>query len=86
MAYTLKIDHAAHYYSPVLHQFGLNTLVNRRLEASITFLRRLIVGLIDSPELLTQINFKIPSFNTRHIYHCQLVTPTIVQTTNHFTE
>lgn len=27
-AYTLKIDHAAHYYSPVLHQFGLNTLVN----------------------------------------------------------
>lgn len=68
LAYILKIDHPAHDYSPVLHQIGLNTLAYRRLETNMTFLRRIIDELINSLELLTQINFKVPSFHIRHIY------------------
>jgi len=53
VVYTLKINHSANDNSPVQHQLGLvNTLVNKRLEANIiTFLRRLIGGFIDYPEL-----------------------------------
>lgn len=51
-----------------MNQLGLNSLANRRLEANLTFLRRLIDGLVDSPKLLTMINFRIPSSHARHMY------------------
>lgn len=36
------------------------------LEANLIFLRRIIDGNIASPELLTQINLKVSTFNERH--------------------
>jgi len=67
VAYKLNIDHPPHDYSPVMHRLGLNTLADRRLEANLIFLRRLIDGLVDSSELLAQINFKVPSFHSRQL-------------------
>jgi hypothetical protein len=66
-AYKLKIYHPPHDYSPVMHRLGMNTLADRRLEANLIFLRRLIDGHVDSPELLAQINFKVPSFHSRQL-------------------
>jgi len=51
-----------------MHRLGINTLADRRLETNLTFLRRPIDSIIDAPELLTQINFKVPTFNARHMY------------------
>ncbi|XP_050540336.1 uncharacterized protein LOC126904976 [Daktulosphaira vitifoliae] len=66
-AYKLKIDHPPHDYTPKMQLIGLFTLNDRRLEANLTFLRRLIDGHIDSPELLELIKFKVPSFHARHL-------------------
>jgi len=51
-----------------MHQLSLNTLADRRLETNLTFLKRLIDGLIESSELFTQINFKVPSFYAHHTF------------------
>jgi hypothetical protein len=67
-SYALKIDHPMHNYSLVLYRLGMQTLADRKLEANLTFLRRLIDGLIDSAELLAQIKFKVPSFHSRRNY------------------
>lgn len=60
--YVLKINHSFHDYSPVItytsNWFGY-IIAHRRLEANLMFLRRLIDGLTDSPELLSLVNFKV---------------------------
>ena len=66
--FTLNIDLIHHDYIPVMDRFGLSTLVDRRQAASLNFLRQLIDGKIDSPELLSFINFKVPSTNIRHTF------------------
>nr|XP_049467123.1 uncharacterized protein LOC125908418 [Anopheles coluzzii] len=40
--------------------FGLDTLARRRDNAQCTFLSKLIVGEIDSPELLARVNINVP--------------------------
>lgn len=47
--------------------FNLNliSLKNRRIMLDLSFLYKIINNLIDCPQLLTQISFKIPSFNSR---------------------
>ncbi|CAI6343721.1 unnamed protein product [Macrosiphum euphorbiae] len=67
-AFTLNIDHMPHDYIPVMDRLGLSTLADRRQAASLNFLRQLIDGKIDSPELLSFINFKVPSTNIRHTF------------------
>lgn len=64
-AYSLTIDHPPHDHSLVMHWLGLNILADKRLEANLTFFRRLINGLIASSEV--QINFKVTSFNSRQL-------------------
>lgn len=68
VAYKLEIDHPLHDYSLVLRRLGLNTLANRRFEANLVFLRRLIDNTIDSPKLLKHINFKVSTYHARHVY------------------
>lgn len=44
----------------------LRSLKSRRIVADMTFLHKIIHNEIDCPELLSQINFNIPSKRTRH--------------------
>lgn len=64
-AFTLKINHPPHDYQPVMHKLDLVSLADRRVEANLLFLRKLIDGYIDAPSLLSQISFKVPSRPTR---------------------
>jgi len=63
----LKIDHSLYGILLLMHQLVLNTLVDRWHEANLTFPRRLIDDLIDSPKLLKLINFKVLYFHVHHI-------------------
>ena len=51
-----------------MYRLGLKKLTHRRFKANFTFLGCFIDGIIDSTELLTKINFKVSTFNVRHIY------------------
>ncbi|KAL4090397.1 hypothetical protein QTP88_025246 [Uroleucon formosanum] len=66
--FILSIDHPPHDYNPILNKLGLSSLVDRRKVANLNFLRLLIDECIDSPVLLSMINFKVPCFSVRHIY------------------
>jgi hypothetical protein len=65
VSYILKIDCPAHIYSPVLSHLHLDSLADRRHAANLTFILNLLNGKIDSPTLLSQIPFKVPSRFTR---------------------
>lgn len=64
-AFILNINHPPHDYQPVMHKLGLVSLADRRVEANLLFLHKLIVGRIDAPSLLSQVSFKVPSRPTR---------------------
>lgn len=64
-AYSLKIHCPPHDYKPVLTALSLSNLADRRLSANINFLKKLLSHAIDSPTLLSQICFKVPSRPTR---------------------
>lgn len=53
-------------YNVVLNFLNLTPLNDRRLLLLSKFLHKLITGVIDCPELLSLINFKINSLNTRN--------------------
>lgn len=67
-ARVLHIAHQPHNYEPVLIKLGLTTLADRRSSASQDFLRKLMDGSIDCPDLLGALNFKVPSFHSRSPY------------------
>jgi len=67
-ARVLHIEHIPHDYEPVRTFLGLSNLTDRRITANQIFLQKLIDGSINCPELLSQINFKIPSFEARSHY------------------
>jgi len=67
-AYILNIDHPPHDYYPILNKLGLSSLVDRRKVANLKFLRQLIDGSIDSPVLLSMINFKVLYSSVRQNY------------------
>lgn len=57
----LKMYHPPHdnyLVHLVMYRVGQNSLADRRLKANLTYLRRFIDGIIDSLELLKQINVK----------------------------
>lgn len=64
-AYRLNIPHPPHDYTSVLHALNISSLADRRHMSNLTFLSNLLSGKIDSPFLLSQINFKAPSRTTR---------------------
>lgn len=64
----LHIAHRPHDYEPVLNKLGLTTLADRRISASQDFLRKLMDGSIDCPDLLSELNFKVPNFHSRSPY------------------
>ncbi|VVC26991.1 Hypothetical protein CINCED_3A019184, partial [Cinara cedri] len=64
-ALILQINHSPHDYQPVMHKLGLVSLADGRVEANLLFLRKLIDGCIDTPSILSQVSFKVPSRPTR---------------------
>jgi Reverse transcriptase (RNA-dependent DNA polymerase) len=67
VAYRLGIQ-AVNYtydYSALCSNLNLTTLNNRRIQADLIFLFKLISGISHAPELLSNINFRINIMNTR---------------------
>jgi len=59
----------------VLSELHLTLLADRRATANLSFLRKLLDGLIDAPTLLSSINFQVPqrslrSYTTFSIPNC----------------
>jgi hypothetical protein len=54
-------------YDNILNYLNLIPLKTRRLQLISKCLHKLISGLIDCPDLLYLINFKINTFNTRNL-------------------
>ncbi|XP_022175933.1 uncharacterized protein LOC111038911 [Myzus persicae] len=78
-AFLLKINHPPHDYFLVMQELSLISLADRRVNANIEFLNKLVDGRIDAPSLLSIVNFKVPSRTTR--YHAPFVVP--AHTTNY---
>ena len=57
---SLGINHEPHDYKPVLIALNLSTLSERRNMSDIKLLNGLVSGVIDSPDLLSRIGFRIP--------------------------
>jgi hypothetical protein len=72
-AYVLKIEHPQHDYSNVLNYLSLSSLADRRVAANLNFLSKLVDGSIDSPNLLSQVNFRVPPRSLR--FHAPFVVP-----------
>jgi len=59
--FVLDLPHLAHNYGNIANVLGLPTLAERRRNLNIKFIRGLVTNLIDSPSLLSQVNFKVPT-------------------------
>jgi len=70
--FALRIECAPHEYQPVLECLHLSTLCDRRKQANLTFLSKLINGEVDSLALLCKLNFRVPSFYSRYSYPFQI--------------
>ncbi|KAE9534095.1 hypothetical protein AGLY_008831 [Aphis glycines] len=63
--FVLGSPHLAHGYINIANILGLPTLAERRRTLNIKFIRGLITNNIDSSCLLSQVNFKVPSYVSR---------------------
>ncbi|XP_026804335.1 uncharacterized protein LOC113547935 [Rhopalosiphum maidis] len=63
--FVLGISHLAHDYTNIANVLSLPTLAERRRTLNLKFIRGLVTNHIDSPCLLSQINFKVPSHVSR---------------------
>ncbi|KAE9528708.1 hypothetical protein AGLY_012283 [Aphis glycines] len=64
-SFMLDIPHLAHGYTNIANILGLPTLAEQNRTLNIKFIRGLITTHIDSPCLLSQVNFKVPSHVSR---------------------
>lgn len=64
-SHLLKIECPHHNYSPVLHNFNLLALADRKRIANLNFLVKLLNGQNDSPSLISLVSFEIPVRRTR---------------------
>lgn len=62
--FVLGIPHLAHNYTNIANLLNLPTLAECRRLLNIKCIRGLITNQIDSSCLLSQINFKVPSYTT----------------------
>ena len=65
--FRLNIPCEPHNYESVATQLGLVSLAERRRLADIKFLKNLLDGIIDSPELLSLICFRVPQRPSRSV-------------------
>lgn len=62
------MDHKPHDYEPILKILIFSILADKWISANKVFLIKLTKGSIVCPVLLSQLNFKIPSFRSRITY------------------
>ena len=56
--------------------FGLESLATRRETAQILFMKKIILGEIDSPDLLARVNFHVPAHILRNFRYREICTAT----------
>lgn len=66
IAFKLKIPSEHIVYLDLMKVLNIPTLENRREMLDLVFLFKIVNGLIDSPSLLHEIDFKVPQRNTRN--------------------
>lgn len=74
IAFWLNISYLPHNYLLVLIALGLSSLASCKHLVNLLFLFKLPSNQIDSPSLLSKINYRVPTHNTRsfvpfHIPH-----------------
>lgn len=65
VVFILKIFHRLHDFSSVMDKFGLTSLADRRMEANLVFLHKLIDRCVGTPSLPSQINFRVIFHSTK---------------------
>ncbi|KAE9542788.1 hypothetical protein AGLY_002699 [Aphis glycines] len=65
-AFILKLPDPCHDYTYSREVLSLPTLDSRRSLADQNFIMALLNGLLDAPDILSNISFKVPSHNTRN--------------------
>ena len=55
-----------HDYGPIMSRFGVRSLEHRRRVSDLSFLYRILNGLIDNPDVIALVNFNVPARCTRH--------------------
>lgn len=66
MFYILKIRHPLHGYFLLLITLKISILSSQRLYSDLNFISSLLNSSCDVPELLSMINFRIPSYLVRN--------------------
>jgi len=62
-AFKLQMHCPSHDYSPVQRHLYLMTLSDRITQSNLSFFVKSFNDLIDAPELLNCINFRVPVYN-----------------------
>jgi hypothetical protein len=66
MKHSLNVNCTPHDYTPLLSLLNLSSLAERRRFNNISFFNKLLTGSVDSPPLLSLINFRVPVRSTRN--------------------
>jgi len=66
MKHSLNVNCTPHDYTPLLSLLNLSSLAERRRSNNLSFLNKLLTGLVDSSSLLSFINFRVPVRSTRN--------------------
>jgi hypothetical protein len=65
-AFILGLPNPNHNYTDISHFLNIPPLLSRRKLIDLHFINSLLENSIDSPDLLSQIQFKVPSHNVRN--------------------
>ncbi|KAF0754357.1 Uncharacterized protein FWK35_00019309 [Aphis craccivora] len=60
MKHSLNVNCAPHDYTPLISLLNLSSQADRRRFNNLSFLNKLLTGLVDSPSLLSLINYRVP--------------------------
>lgn len=66
IAFKMNIYHEPHDYSNLRQVLSIPTLASRRDKADLDFLKSILNGSLDIPELLAAIPFRVPSHSSRN--------------------
>lgn len=59
------INYRGYVYLNILQYLKLNSLADCRVNANLSFLCKLLDDSIDAPELLSEVNFRVPNIHSR---------------------
>jgi hypothetical protein len=65
-AFVLKLPDPCHDYSYIREVLNIQSLHSRRSNTDYNFIMALLNGLLDAPDILSDISFRVPSYNTRN--------------------